>query len=356
MLLAWAGLDYFLQRRNYERSLRMTKQEVKQEPKDTDGNPLIRGRMRRLRRALLRKILAKDVQRATAVITNPTHYAVAIEYRPETMAAPVVVAKGRNLLAQKNQAASPAGTKFPSSKIRVLAQALYKTTEVGQAIPPKLYAAVAEILAFLYRAQARLLAAQPEGGELTHGRHAPAPRLPPRPGHASAASFDWLLPVAAVCMVFMMLVPVPSLVLDLFLATSVTLGVIVLLSRPLHPQAGAVLGLPHTAADSDPVAHLAQYRQQPPHPAARQRRHRRGRARDRGLRAVRGGRQLRGGLRDFPGLDRHSVSGHQPRRGAHRRSGRALHLGRSARQADGHRRGHERRPDRRSPGARPPRT
>jgi flagellar biosynthesis protein FlhB len=161
VLLAWSGLDYFLQRHNYERSLRMTKQEVKQEAKDTDGNPLIRGRMKRLRRALLRKTMAKDVARATAVITNPTHYAVAIEYRPETMSAPVVVAKGRNLLAQKIKEIAR-WHEIPIVENRVLAQALYKTTEVGQAIPPKLYAAVAEILAFLYRAQARVLAARPK--------------------------------------------------------------------------------------------------------------------------------------------------------------------------------------------------
>jgi flagellar biosynthetic protein FlhB len=161
VLLAWSGLDYFLQRYNYERSLRMTKQEVKQETKDSDGNPLIRGRMKRLRRALLRKTMAKDVARATAVITNPTHYAVAIEYRPETMSAPVVVAKGRNLLAQKIKEIAR-WHEIPIVENRILAQALYKTTEVGQAIPPKLYAAAAEILAFLYRAQARLLAAQPK--------------------------------------------------------------------------------------------------------------------------------------------------------------------------------------------------
>jgi flagellar biosynthetic protein FlhB len=160
VMLAWSGLDYFLQHQNYERSLRMTKQEVKQESKDTEGNPLIRGRMKRLRRALLRKTMAKDVARATAVITNPTHYAVAIEYRPETMPAPVVVAKGRNLLAQKIKEIAR-WHEIPLVENRGLAQALYKTTEVGQAIPPNLYAAVAEILAFLYRAQARLLAAKP---------------------------------------------------------------------------------------------------------------------------------------------------------------------------------------------------
>lgn len=160
VLLAWSGLDYFLQRRNYEQSLRMTKQEVKQESKDTDGNPLIRGRIRRLRRAMMRKMLAKDVQRATAVITNPTHYAVALEYRPETMSAPVVVAKGRNLLAERIKQLAR-WHEIPIIENRILAQALYKTTDVGQTIPPQLYAAVAEILAFLYRAQARLLGEKP---------------------------------------------------------------------------------------------------------------------------------------------------------------------------------------------------
>ncbi len=92
VMLAWSAVDYFLQHRNYEQSLRMTKQEVKQESKDSDGNPFTRGRVRRLRRALLRKILApkKDVQQTTtAVITNPTHYAVAIpKYRPRNHARP----------------------------------------------------------------------------------------------------------------------------------------------------------------------------------------------------------------------------------------------------------------------------
>jgi flagellar biosynthetic protein FlhB len=137
----------------------MTKQEVREEMKDLDGNPATRGRMRRLRRAMLRKIMARDVARATAVVTNPTHYAVALEYRPETMAAPVVVAKGRNLLAEKIKQLAR-WHEVPIIENPPLAQALYKATEVGQAIPPKLYAAVAEILAFLYRAQTRMQAAQ----------------------------------------------------------------------------------------------------------------------------------------------------------------------------------------------------
>jgi flagellar biosynthetic protein FlhB len=155
VLLAWSAVDYLLQRQTYEKSLRMTKQEVKQEAKDTDGNPHTRSRFRRLRRELLRKSLQRDVKRATAVITNPMHYAVAIEYRPSTMAAPVVVAKGRNLIALKIKELAR-WHDVPIVENPPLAQALYKATEVGQMIPPKLYAAIAEILAFLYRAQMRM--------------------------------------------------------------------------------------------------------------------------------------------------------------------------------------------------------
>jgi flagellar biosynthesis protein FlhB len=155
VLLAWSGLDYFMQRYTYERSLRMTKQEVKQESKDLEGNPQIKGRVRRMRRELLRKILSKEVQRATAVITNPTHYAVALEYRPSTMVAPVVVAKGRNLIAQRIKELAR-WHEIPIVENPPLAQALYKAVDIGQMIPPKLYAAVAEILAFLYRAQMRM--------------------------------------------------------------------------------------------------------------------------------------------------------------------------------------------------------
>jgi flagellar biosynthetic protein FlhB len=166
VFLAWSGVDYLLQRQNYEKSLRMTKQEVKQESKDTDGNPQTRGRIRRLRREMLRRSLQKDLKRATAVVTNPTHYAVAIEYRPETMAAPVVVAKGRNLIAQKIKELAR-WYEVPIVENPPLAQALYKATQVGQMIPPQLYAAVAEILAFLYRAQMRMNARPPRSAGVT---------------------------------------------------------------------------------------------------------------------------------------------------------------------------------------------
>jgi flagellar biosynthesis protein FlhB len=155
VLLLWSGVDFILQWQTFERGLRMTKQEVRQENKDNEGNPQVKGRIRRLRRELLRKSLHQDVQRATAVITNPTHYAVALEYRPSSMPAPVVVAKGRNLIAQKIKELAR-WHEIPLIENPPLAQALYKATDVGQMIPPKLYAAVAEILAFLYRAQMRM--------------------------------------------------------------------------------------------------------------------------------------------------------------------------------------------------------
>jgi len=153
--LAWSALDYFLQWRTYEKSLRMTKQEVRDEGRENEGNPEIRNRIRKIRRELARKSLQKAMQRATAVITNPTHYAVALEYRAATMAAPVVVAKGQNLIAQRIKELAR-WNEIPIVENPPLAQALYKATEVGQVIPPKLYAAVAELLAFVYRAQMRM--------------------------------------------------------------------------------------------------------------------------------------------------------------------------------------------------------
>ena len=155
VFLGWSALDYFMQWRTFEKSLRMTKQEVRDEGRESEGNPEIRGRIRRLRREMARKSLQKAMQRATAVITNPTHFAVALEYRAATMAAPVVVAKGKNLLAKRIKELAR-WNDVPIVENPPLAQALYKGTEVGQMIPPKLYAAVAEILAFVYRAQMRM--------------------------------------------------------------------------------------------------------------------------------------------------------------------------------------------------------
>ena len=177
VLLVWSALDYILQRQTFEKSLRMTKQEVRREHKDNEGNPLIKNKIRRLRREAMRRSLQKSMQRATAVITNPTHYAVALEYRPATMAAPVVVAKGRNFLAQKIKELAR-WNEVPIIENPPLAQALFMAAEVDQMIPPNLYAAVAEILAFLYRAQMRMQAAArrgPSAGPSNVPGGAPAP-------------------------------------------------------------------------------------------------------------------------------------------------------------------------------------
>jgi flagellar biosynthesis protein FlhB len=155
VLLAWSAADYFLQRRQMENSLMMTKQEVRQEMKDAEGSPLVRGEIRKRRRALRKKWTMKDVERATAVVTNPQHFAVAIEYRPQSMPAPVVVAKGMGKLALRIKETARWAS-VPIVENPPLAQALYRATEVGEAIPAKLYAAVAEILAFLFRTQASL--------------------------------------------------------------------------------------------------------------------------------------------------------------------------------------------------------
>jgi len=155
VLLAWSAADYFFQRRQMENNLKMTKQEVTQEMKDAEGSPLVRGEIKRRRRAMRKKWKMKDVERATAVITNPQHYAVALEYRPLTMPAPVVIAKGINEVALQIKETAR-WSNIPIVENPPLAQALYRATEVGEAIPAKLYTAVAEILAFLFRTQATL--------------------------------------------------------------------------------------------------------------------------------------------------------------------------------------------------------
>jgi flagellar biosynthesis protein FlhB len=156
IFLTWSGVDYLFQKLNYEKSLKMTKEEVRQEGKDLEGNPENKKRVKRAQRKLARRFRMKDVARATVVITNPTHYAVALEYRLESMAAPVVIAKGQNLLAQQIKEYAR-WHDVPIVENKPLAQALYKAVEVGETIPEKLYTAVAEILAFIFKTQGRKL-------------------------------------------------------------------------------------------------------------------------------------------------------------------------------------------------------
>ena len=153
VLLVWSAADYFLERWRHENELKMSRQDLREEFKETEGNPAVKKRIRRLQRQARRRRMLKDVERAAVVITNPTEFAIALEFRME-MEAPVVVAKGRNLLAaQIREIALWHG--IPLVENPPLAHALYRAVEVGQAIPPKLYAVVAEILAAIWRAQAR---------------------------------------------------------------------------------------------------------------------------------------------------------------------------------------------------------
>ncbi len=155
VLLALALADYGYQRWEYERSLRMTKQEVKEELKETEGDPLVKARIRSIQRALARRRMMKQVPESDVVITNPTELAVALKYDPATMAAPTVVAKGARKLAQKiKEIAAAHGV--PIVENRPLAQLLYRSVEVGMEIPVEAYQAVAEVLAYVYRLKGKV--------------------------------------------------------------------------------------------------------------------------------------------------------------------------------------------------------
>jgi flagellar biosynthetic protein FlhB len=142
--------DYGLQHFRLIRSLRMSRQEIQDEARQQDGSAEMKSRVRRVQRDMARRRMVADVARATVVITNPTHYAVALEYRREAMAAPRVLAKGRDLIAQRIREAARTH-EVPVVENKPLAQALYQTTEIGDTIPGHLFAAVAEVLAYLVR-------------------------------------------------------------------------------------------------------------------------------------------------------------------------------------------------------------
>lgn len=142
--------DYAFQRWRLERSLRMTRQEMREELKREEGDPQLKARIRRLQRETARRRMLAEVPRAQVVITNPTHLAIALQYDRDTMAAPRVVAKGAGLVAQRI-AETARRHAVPVIERKPLAQALFKTVEIDQEIPAPLYHAVAEVLAYVYR-------------------------------------------------------------------------------------------------------------------------------------------------------------------------------------------------------------
>jgi flagellar biosynthesis protein FlhB len=149
-LLVIGVADYACQRWRFERSLYMTRQEMKEEIKREEGNPQIKARIRKLQREAAQRKMFHQVRRATVVVTNPTHLAVALRYEAGTMAAPKVVAKGADHVAQRIVAIARRHG-VPVVERKALAQALYKTVKVEQTIPLGLYLVIAELMAYVYR-------------------------------------------------------------------------------------------------------------------------------------------------------------------------------------------------------------
>lgn len=149
ILLIIAAVDYFYQWREYETSLMMSKQELKEEYKEVEGNPQIKSRIRQVQRQMARSRMMQDVGKADVVVTNPTHYAVALGYDASVNPAPVVLAKGADKVAEKIKQIA-IEEDIPIVENKILARTLYKTVEVGDEIPESLYNAVAEVLAFIY--------------------------------------------------------------------------------------------------------------------------------------------------------------------------------------------------------------
>jgi flagellar biosynthesis protein FlhB len=168
LLFAWSAIDYLVEWQSRESRLKMSRQDLRDEYKETEGSPQIRSRIRNLQRQMRRRRVKADVSKAAVVLTNPTHYAVALGFDFTTMDPPKVLAKGRNLLAEEIKAeARWAGV--PIIENPPLAQSLYRSVEVGQSIPVEVYAAVAAILAYLYRQRVE--------AELKERRRAAAPNV-----------------------------------------------------------------------------------------------------------------------------------------------------------------------------------
>jgi flagellar biosynthesis protein FlhB len=146
--------DFFIQRWRFEKSLKMTKAEVKEDQKAQEGNPAIKGKIKSIQREAARRRMMSRVKDADVIVTNPTHFAVALEYKPDQMAAPRVIAKGRNWIALRIKELGREHD-IPTVENKPLARALYRSVEVDQEIPMELYKAVAEVLAYVFKIRNR---------------------------------------------------------------------------------------------------------------------------------------------------------------------------------------------------------
>jgi flagellar biosynthetic protein FlhB len=150
LFLVFGLVDLVRQKSRYQKELKMSKHDIRDEMKEVDGNPVVKARIRRIRRDLARRRMMTEIPTATAVIVNPTHYAVALKYSLEEKGAPKVVAKGKNYLALRIRQKA-LDNNIPLIENPPLAQGLYKSVDVGQEIPAHFYKAVAEVLAYIFR-------------------------------------------------------------------------------------------------------------------------------------------------------------------------------------------------------------
>lgn len=149
-MLVLALFDFGYQRWQHSQELRMTLQEVKEEYRNTEGDPLIKSRIRSLQREMARRRMMEEVPKADVVVTNPTHYAVAIQYDPDTMSAPKVIAKGQRMIAQKIREIAEKN-RIPLVENPPVARAIYAAVDVGDEVPEEYYTVIAEILAYVYK-------------------------------------------------------------------------------------------------------------------------------------------------------------------------------------------------------------
>lgn len=154
VMLILAGFDYFYQLWEHNQSIKMSKEEVKQEYKQTEGNPQIKGKIKERQRAMAMQRMMQEVPQANVIVTNPTHFAVALKYQTG-MSAPTVIAKGQDLIARRIREIA-LENRVAIVENKLLARSLYAAVDIGDQVPPELYQAVAEVLAYVFRLKKRL--------------------------------------------------------------------------------------------------------------------------------------------------------------------------------------------------------
>jgi flagellar biosynthetic protein FliR/FlhB len=168
LMIVMGALDYILQRYMFQKDMMMTKQEVKEEFKSQEGDPFLKSRLRQKQRELIKKRMMDGVKTSRVVITNPTHYACALKFDEEEDEAPILTAKGKDLMAEQIKKLAREH-QVPIHENKPLAQSLYKDVEVGQMIPEDMYQAVAEVIAFLERLDQGMSPGQQQPGNQQQG-------------------------------------------------------------------------------------------------------------------------------------------------------------------------------------------